>query len=232
MAFSAKASDYDYTIHDAEGVVGVKDGVKHKISKKDWDRENPHIEHRNSGCTECTFVQDKETLFVFIVPRDLKEKATNDPLFFGKFTMPGWTGHSSFYLFRCKYDGTVVIDYPHGYTSMGSCYLRCSCGAKLILTKKEDYDRDNIAIPPIALGFRENYKNNLKIFDDLKKSKPMDLSDAVASIEDKGVRVIVPDQKIRATKGLKINFWNTGLVLLTLLTIVIFFITHPNWRPF
>ena len=48
-------------------------------------------------CSDCTFVQDKETLFILLVSRDLKEKATNKPLFFGKFTMTGWVGHSGLF---------------------------------------------------------------------------------------------------------------------------------------
>ena len=94
MALSAKASDYDYTIHDANGVAGVKDGKQYPISKEDWERENPHREHRDSVCTECNFVRDKETLLTFLVPREQKEQATSKPLFVGNFTMPGWTGHS------------------------------------------------------------------------------------------------------------------------------------------
>lgn len=46
MDLSAKASDYDYTVRDADGIVGVKDGVKYPISKEDWGRENPS--HRTS----------------------------------------------------------------------------------------------------------------------------------------------------------------------------------------
>ncbi len=198
--------DYDYIISDANGRRKVVGDKEFPITEEEYRRENPY--HKDSGCTECSFVQDKETLLLWVISREAKEKATPEPSSIGKFTMPGWTGHSSFYLFRCEYDGTVVVDYAHGYTTFGSCYLRCACGAKLILTKKEDYERDNIAVSPIALGFKENYKNNLKIFEDLEKSKPMAAS---------GVETEAP-----ALKGSRINWWNVGLVLLVLWTLGIF----------
>ncbi len=161
MTFSAKANDCDYTIHDAQGVTVVKDGVKHIISKEDWDRENPHIEHRNSGCNECNFVQDKETLFTFIVPREAKQRATEEPKDCGVFTMTGWVGHSNFYLFRCAECDSVMVDYPHGYHGQ-YWYLRCSdCGSSLDLSSskfRSIYEDNNGFVPK----FREEVGGWLK----------------------------------------------------------------------
>ena len=102
-------------------------------------------------CSECTFIQDKEALFIFLVPKDLKERATYKPLFFNKFTMTGWVGHSGFYLFKCKSCDQVSIDYPHGYTSSGLVFLRCDyCQEKLPLKVSKEraiYERESLFIP-------------------------------------------------------------------------------------
>ncbi len=182
----ASRQDYDYTITDADGHIGVKDGKKYPITDEEWQKAYP--EHRNTDCKECTFVLDVETILAFHVPKNERDKAIPEPKFIGKFTMSGWSGHSSFYLFQCKYDGTVVVDYPHGYTPLGSCYLRCACGTKVILKKKEDYERDNMHVSPVALGFRENYKNNLKMFEELEKSKPMNVQSIGTDVPSKTLK--------------------------------------------
>ena len=213
---SLSISDYDYTVVDSRGIRGVKDGKEFPITEEEYRRKNPY--HKDIGCTECSFVQDKETLLLWVISREAKEKATSKPSFIGKFTMPDWTGHSSFYLFRCKHNGTVVVDYPHGYTTLGSCYLRCVCGAKIILTNKEDYERDNIAVPLVALGHRERYKVLVEMFEEVEKSKSIDMDNI--------------GTEVPASKGSRINFWNVGLVLLAFWALVIFIITQTNWRPF
>ncbi len=102
---------------------GVKDGKEYPITEEEWQRIHP--EHRNTECKECIFVKDAKTLLSSIIPREKKEKVGNKPEFIGKFTMPNWTGHLDFYLFRCKECGTVSVDYPHGRTG----YLICNkCG--------------------------------------------------------------------------------------------------------
>ena len=151
MALSAKASDYDHTIHDINGIVGVKDGVKYPINKEDWNRENPHKEHRDSECRECSFVNDVETLFAFLVSREQKQQATSKPLFVGKFTMPGWSGHSGFYLFKCLECGDVNVDYPHGYCDFGCLFLSCKmCRERLVLDPRKEgtvYKAEGVPIP-------------------------------------------------------------------------------------
>ncbi len=160
MAFGDSPSDYDYTIWDTNGKRGMKDGKEYPISEERWLLW--HKDHKDSGCTECNFVQDKETLFVYLVSRDLKEKATFKPLFFRKFTMTGWTGHSGFYLFKCKSCHRVSIDYPHGYTSCGLMFLSCdNCQEKLpleVIKDKTIYEREGAFIP-VARSFRKNVWN-------------------------------------------------------------------------
>lgn len=184
MGFSAKASDYDFTIHDANGVVGVKDGVEHIIKKDDWDRENPHIEHRDSGCTECRFVQDKETIFIYLVSRDIKDKVTNKPLLVGKFTMTGWTGHYGFYLFRCESCSHVSVDRLHGYTDFGLMYLRCDFCQKIlpieVTNEREIYETEGVYIPKPT-----------------REERLQDLNNVIARVEQKGIKVIVASSENR-----------------------------------
>lgn len=130
-------------------------------------------------CSECSFVQDAETIRTFLVTRDDKKMATKKPRFIGKFTMSGWTGHSGFYLFKCEECGNVCVDYPHGYTSFGLMYLRCNyCKELLTLEVKEErplYERENFHIPPEILEERR-----------------AELYETIAGIEEQGIRVIVP----------------------------------------
>lgn len=141
-------SDFDMVELGAGGIFGIKDGVKYLISQEEWREMNP--EHRNTGCTECTFVQDQATLFTLFVSRELKETVGNDPVFVGKFTMPGWVGHSGFYLFKCKGCESVVVDYPHGYHG-SYWYLRCKdCRHSLDMSSskfRHIYQENNGFIP-------------------------------------------------------------------------------------
>ena len=183
MALGAKASNYDYAIHDVNGVVGVKDNVKYPISKEDWKRENPHREHKDRGCTECTFVQDARTLLTFMVSREQKEKATSKPLFVGSFTMLGWTGHSGFYFFRCKKCESVSVDYPHGYTDFGLMFLCCvHCLEKLPFEVTEEraiYEREGVLIPKST-----------------REERMMDFNEAMTSVvKDKDIMVVVASSK-------------------------------------
>ena len=216
--------DFEYTIHDAKGIRGVKDGKEYPITEEEYRRKNPY--HRDVRCTECNFVQDKETLLLWVISREAKEKATTEPSFIGKFTMPDWTGHSAFYLFRCEYCDSVIVDYPHGYSNGGCIYLRCDlCREKLVphpIKDRDIYLRDNVHIP--VQPSRKEKKDMLKLLKARQKE--------VEIVEDMGIRVIVPGQEILVAKSSKINFWNVGLVLLVLLTLGIALLTHPNWHPF
>lgn len=152
-------SDFDMVELGSGGIFGIKDGVKHPISAEEWRQMNP--EHRNTGCGECAFVADRETLFAFMVDRSLKQTVGHDPVFVGRFTMVGWAGHSGFYLFRCKACESVVVDYPHGYHGP-YWYLRCSdCGHSLDLSSskfRSIYENNNGFVPK----FVEEVKGWLK----------------------------------------------------------------------
>lgn len=208
MAFGDNQSDFDYTVSDASGKKGVKDGREYPISEEKW--LSWQKEHKDSGCSDCSFVQDKKTLFIFLVPRELKEKATARPLFFGKFTMPGWSGHSGFYLFKCGSCNQVSVDYPHGYTSSGLIFLRCDhCQEKTPLEVKEEraiYEMEGIFIPKAT---REN--------------RTRELRDMIDGVEEKGIRVIVPgfDDGTSAESSAR-DVWKVGLTLLAILTLGIF----------
>lgn len=175
MGLTPDLKDFDHTIHDSRGIVGVKDGIEYPVSKEEWQKAHP--EHRNTDCKECTFALDAASILSFHVPKEVRDKANHEPKFIGKFTMPGWTGHSSFYLFMCEFSGTIVVDYPHGYTTMGSCYLNCVCGNRLLLKKREDYERDSISVPLIAFTKKEIWENSKKLVEEFEKLKPINIDD-------------------------------------------------------
>lgn len=141
--------DYDYLITDSNGTRKVKDGIEYPATEDDLPKK-----HQDSGCTECTFVGDRETILAFMVDRQLKQTVEYDPVFVGKFTMPQQVGHSGFYLFKCKECGVVCTDYPHGYTDGGYMYLRCdNCRRQLVITEsdawgREIYIKENVVMPP------------------------------------------------------------------------------------
>jgi len=204
MAFGESQGDYDYVISNAEGVIGVKGGQEYPIDEERW--HSWHKEHKDSGCTECSFVQDKETLFIYLVSRELKDKATKKPVFVGKFTMPGWVGHSGFYVFKCIKCGIVCVDFPHGYTDFGLLFLRCDhCQERFVLEltkEKAVYEKESVHIPKPT-----------------RKERIKDFSEMIAGIEDKGVRVIIPGLEIPVVRNWSNNVWVVGLLLLGILTL-------------
>ncbi len=52
-------------------------------------------------CPDCTFAADSSNLLLYFLSRKMRASAGKKPVFVGKFTMPGWVGHSGFYLFKC-----------------------------------------------------------------------------------------------------------------------------------
>lgn len=181
------SGEFEYTVHDSRGIVGVKDGREYPISEEEWQKAHP--EHRNTECKECVFVQDEKTLLTFFVSREIKERATEEPVFVGKFTMPGWTGHSGFYLFRCKECEEVCVDYPHGYTDFGLMYLRCgrceeACSLEVV-EMKSIYERDGIHIPKPT-----------------REERMKELNEMVADTEKRtGIKVAVISSKDRERRG-------------------------------
>lgn len=159
MGASSTLPVYDHVVMDSKGIRGVKDGKEFPISEEDWKKAHP--EHRNTECKECTFVQDMATLLAFMVPKEVREMATEEPKDCGVFTMPGWSGHSHFYLFKCKACRKVVVDYPHGYHGE-YWYLRCGeCAFALDLSSskfRSIYEDNNGFVPK----FREEIAGWIK----------------------------------------------------------------------
>ncbi len=67
-------------------------------------------------CQGCTYVSSVENIYVD--PKIIK-KASEKPIFIGRYTMPGWTGHLNFYISRCPECSNIITDHPRGYTSYG-----------------------------------------------------------------------------------------------------------------
>src|SRR3989344_6878058 len=125
MSSSDKRPEYDYIIHDAKGSRKVIDGKEYPLEEKDLPKD-----HRDTGCTECSYVADANIIRMFPEVRALRESVGIEPVFVGKFTMPKWSGHSSFYLFQCASCAELSVDYPHGYHGE-FVYVRCrSCGER------------------------------------------------------------------------------------------------------
>lgn len=130
-----------------------------EVSREEWRRANPR--HQDTGCEECTFAIDVEAIMLHHVARGAKHEVSYEPRFVGFFHMDGWSGHSGFYLFKCRHCASVSLDYPHGYTDNGSIYLKCSeCGSRLALGPNKHsmiYEREGI-VKPTILGFFRSLK--------------------------------------------------------------------------
>lgn len=119
-------NDFDHVIHDSDGIRGVRNGKESPISEEEWKRANP--EHKDVGCTQCTFAKDREYMLDNLVSKEQKDKADKGRVVsVGKFTMPGWSGHLNFYLFKCPSCQEMVVNYPHGGGNHINC-LECREG--------------------------------------------------------------------------------------------------------
>lgn len=149
MESGSVARDYDYVVFNGKEIKKVANGIETLITEEEWSKLHP--EHHTTGCKQCSFVSDAEALLVFSVTRERRASANHDPAFVGMFTMPKWSGHSGFYLFKCQSCGNVCVDYPHGYTGAGYLYLRCgNCRYQIVLTSehKNIYEREKMVVPP------------------------------------------------------------------------------------
>lgn len=118
--------DFDHVVYDSEGSRGVKDGKIHLISEEEWRRMNP--KHKDVGCTKCTFAKDEDDILDNFISKKLKDGANEGKIVpVGKFTMPGWSGHLNFYLFRCPSCQEMIVNYPHGKGNFVNC-LKCKEG--------------------------------------------------------------------------------------------------------
>lgn len=95
--------------------------------------------------------------YIYISP-EICRKATNRPLYLGAYIRPGCSGHQHFYVFICKSCGSLVVDYPHGYTQGGFLFFECyDCpGAVetsndrrtiLLIKDKKTYEREKTPYP-------------------------------------------------------------------------------------
>lgn len=150
MALGLK--NISYTVFEDGKIKDVKydkDGNKTEVEITEEEHRKRNPEHRNSGCKQCIFTPSLKDLLLYTISLEQRQDATTKPHYIGRFHMPGWTGHSGFYLFKCKNCNAVGVDYPHGYTDGGKLYLRCSeCRYKLVVHPKKDssvYEREGMA---------------------------------------------------------------------------------------
>ncbi|MBX4189926.1 hypothetical protein KW791_01335 [Candidatus Parcubacteria bacterium] len=111
------------------------------------------IYHKDCECKECAYVPNIDSIFQsYVTKAKIENSEKGNPIFCGKFCMDGWTGHSGFYLFKCKECNGKVIDYAHGYTYDGLFYLRCpDCQTKLVLDPVKHrfaYRNEEAVVPP------------------------------------------------------------------------------------
>lgn len=102
-------------------------------------------------CEKCSFVESREQILAYNVSREKRERANSKPSFVGFFTMPDFTDHCSFYIFKCRQCDSLVLDYLHGYTNFGLFYLRCgACKSTMPLPPRKYrtvYDREGGPVP-------------------------------------------------------------------------------------
>ena len=141
-------------------------------------------------CPECRFVPDAGNLLAFLVPKEEREKANQKPVFVGKFTMPGWSGHSGFYIFRCPECEEVSIDYPHGYCENGCLYICCDiCQFRIVFYPRqyrEVYQREGVAAPPTFWEELKVLWRNRKKIKEFRKAATAETE----AVEEMGVRVV------------------------------------------
>ena len=142
-------------------------------------------------CSECSFVPDAGTLLAFVVSREVRDRTGQKPEFVGKFTMPGWTGHSGFYVFKCPECDDVRIDYPHGYCENGCLYIYCDkCRFRIVFYPgryRDVYKREQVVAPPTVWEILKYHWKNRKKFRKARRTN----SD-IEAVEAMGVRVVVP----------------------------------------
>lgn len=150
-------------------------------------------------CSECSFVPDAGALLVFVVPKEIRDRANHKPEFVGKFTMPGWSGHSGFYVFKCPECDEVRIDYPHGYCENGRIYIRCDkCRFQIVFYPgkyRDVYEREGVVMPPTFWEELKHLwrKRNRKKLKALRKNTTAEAE----AVETMGVRVVPANEDIR-----------------------------------
>ena len=92
-------------IFDSNGRRIIRGGKEYPLSEEEYKALNP--EHSATACKKCTFAQSKDKILeAWIgVPKNY---------YLGQFTMPGFTGHLPFFVFKCDNCSEFFADYPHG----------------------------------------------------------------------------------------------------------------------
>lgn len=125
-------------------------------------------------CSDCSFVVDATTLLLFLVPREIRERAGKKPEFVGKFTMTDWAGHSGFYIFKCSDCDIVCIDYPHGYCENGCLFLRCDkCQFRFVFYPsqyRDVYEREGVVAPLTTWETLKHFWRNRKKIKEIRKT--------------------------------------------------------------
>ncbi|HUO75813.1 MAG TPA: hypothetical protein VMU12_02795 [Candidatus Paceibacterota bacterium] len=119
---------------------------------------NAERSHDADACGQCTFVADRDFIVVTSAQRQQAEvtlakklrslagfydlEETIIPL--GRFTLPRWNGHATFWLFTCGDCQQQSVDYLHGYR----LYLKCQhCGANLRVIGERFYEEAGLPKP-------------------------------------------------------------------------------------
>ena len=99
-------------------------------------------------CSECTFVNSAEDIFVDIKTR---YKVGRKPIYVGTFTLPKYSGHLKFYVFTCRCCEQIVVDHPRGYSDFGFLFFVCnSCKWANIIYDKKIYASEGIVKPSLV----------------------------------------------------------------------------------
>ena len=141
MSSGEVSCDHDYLIYDSNGVRKVKDGVESPATEDDLPKN-----HQDSGCTECAFVANSESIFVSSSQKNQCKRGIIIKL--GLFTKPKWVGHLIHYAFQCSNCGHISVDYGHGYR----LYITCnSCNTNRLLARRF-YAENGLQPPPTFIN--------------------------------------------------------------------------------
>jgi len=112
--------EVDYTIHDIEGITGVKGDRKFPITEEQWRRMHP--EHKTTGCAKCRFAENYDGIVNLVSDKSRRRALRGKVVSIGLFTMPNWIGHINFYLFKCPDCKNITANYPPG----DGDFVRCT----------------------------------------------------------------------------------------------------------
>lgn len=130
MLPSASFSDYDYLVIGFDGKKLVKGKKEFPITDEEYNKMFP--EHRLTGCTECTFAYSLQAIVDTASEKSKKRAASGKVVDMGQFTMPNFSGHIEFYLFKCSSCNQLSANYCPG----GGVFVYCNhCGHGWVSTE-------------------------------------------------------------------------------------------------